>query len=82
MGYAPWLAFGLLLLRARLNWALGRVLVSFLLLGLLQRRLWLRNHLLYHLLRSGCYTYAHAYDMRDASMIYNNNLTLTAYKHL
>ena len=34
--------------------------------------LWLRNHLVYDLLRHGCYTYAYAYDMRNASMIYKN----------
>ena len=51
------LAFGLLL-SARLNWALGRVLTPLLLLGLLWQLLWLHNHLVDNLPRCGCYTYA------------------------
>ena len=56
IGHAPGLAFGLLL-RARVNWALGRVLVN-LLLGLLRLLLGLRNHLVHDLLGCGFYTYA------------------------
>ena len=54
IGHAPGLAFGLLL-RARVNWALGRVLVN-LLLGLLWLLLGLRSHLVHNLVR-GVYTY-------------------------
>ena len=46
---------------ARVRWALGRLPVNLLLRGL---PLWLRNHLVYNLLRRDCYTYAYAYDMR------------------
>ena len=76
LGYAPGLAFELLLCTA-VNWALGRVLTPLLLLGLLQRLLWLRKHLVYHLLSHGCYTFAYAYDMRNACMIYK--LTTNQY---
>ena len=69
LGYAPGLAFGLLLCTG-VNWALGRVLTPLLLLGLLQRLLWLRNHLVHHLLCREYYTYA--YDMRNECMIYKN----------
>ena len=69
LGYVPGLAFGLLLCTG-VNWALGRVLTPLLLLGLLWRLLWLRNHLVDNLLRCGCFTYG--YDMRNACM----NLTL------
>ena len=62
IGHAPGLAFGLLL-RARVNWALGRVLVN-LLLGLLRLLLGLRNHLVHDLPSCGFYTYAIA--MRNA----------------
>ena len=44
---------------------MGLVLTLLLLLrGLPLRLLWLRNHLVYHLLRYGSYTYAYAYDIR------------------
>ena len=48
----------------RVNWALERVLTPLLLLGLLQRHRWLRNHLVHDLLGCGFYTYAIA--MRNA----------------
>ena len=44
------------------------------LLGLLQRLLCLRNHLVHHPLYRGCYTYA--YDMRNAIMICNDRLVI------
>lgn len=47
----------MLLLRVRVNWVLGRVLVN-LLLGLLRLLLRLRNHLVHDLLGCGFYTYA------------------------
>ena len=72
IGHAPGLAFGLLL-RARVNWALGRVLVN-LLLGLLRLLLGLRNHLVHNLLYGGCYTYA--YDMRNVIMTCNGKLVI------
>ena len=64
-------AFGLLL-STRVSWALGRLPTNLLLRGLPLRLLWLRNHLVYDLLHCSCYTYAHAYDMRNAGMIYKN----------
>ena len=63
IGHAPRLAFGLLL-GTGVNRALGRVLTPLLLLGLLQRLRWLRNHLVYDILDCGFYTYAIA--MRNA----------------
>ena len=68
IGHTPGLAFGLLL-GTGVNWALGRVLTPLLLLGLLQRLRWLRNHLVHNFLRRGCYTYVYAYDMSNACMI-------------
>ena len=56
-------AFGLLL-STRVSWALGRLPTNLLLRGLPLRLLWLRNHLVHHLLCRGCYTCAYAYDMR------------------
>ena len=53
-----------LLLNTGVSWALGRLPANLLLRGLPMRLLWLRNHLVYDLLRRGCYTYAYAYDMR------------------
>ena len=53
------------LLHARVRWALGRLPTDLLLRGLPLRLLWLRNHLVYNLLRRGCYTCAYAYDMRE-----------------
>ena len=44
------------------------------LLGLLQRLLWLRNHLVHHPFCRGCYTYA--YDMRNVIMICNFETSL------
>ena len=64
-------AFGLLL-STRVSWALGRLPTNLLLRGLPLRLLWLHKYLVYDLLRCGCYTYAHAYDMRNADMIYKN----------
>jgi len=61
-----------LLLSASVSQALGRLLTNLLLRGLPLRLLWLRNHLVYDLLCRGCYTYAYAYDMRNACMIYKN----------
>ena len=61
-----------LLLGTRVSWALGRLLTNLLLRGLPLQLVWLRNHLVYHLLRRGCYTYAYAYDMSNAGMIYKN----------
>ena len=58
IGHAPGLAF-MLLLSTRVNWALGRVLINLLLRRLLLRLLWLRDHLINHPLRCGCYTYAY-----------------------
>ena len=44
---------------------MGLVLTPLLLLrGLTLRLLWLRNHLVYDLLRGGCYMCAYAYGMR------------------
>ena len=71
VGCAPGLALSLLL-NTRVSWALGRLLATLLLRGLPLGLLWLRNHLVYDLLRRGCYTYAYAYDMRNACMIYKN----------
>ena len=51
-----------LLLRTGVSWALGRLLTSLLLRGLPLRLLWLRNHLVYDLLRRGRYTYAYAHE--------------------
>jgi len=62
LDYAPGLALELLL-KARVNWALGRVLEN-LLLGLLRLLLGLHDHLVHDLLSCGFYTYAYA--MRDA----------------
>ena len=61
-----------LLLNTRVNGALGLLLATLLLRGLPLRLLWLRNHLVYNLRRCGCYTYAYAYDMRNACIIYKN----------
>ena len=61
-----------LLLRTGVSWALGQLLMILLLRGLPLRLLWLRNHLVHNFLRRGCYTYAYAYDMRNACMIYKN----------
>ena len=61
VGCAPGLALRLLL-SARMNGALGRLLTILLLQGL---PLWLRNDLVHNFLRRGCYTYAYAYDMRE-----------------
>ena len=58
-----------LLLNTRMSWALGRLPAKLLLRGWPLRLLWLRNHLVYDLLRRGCYTYAYAYDMRNACSI-------------
>jgi len=58
-----------LLLNTGVSWALGRLPANLLLRGLPLRLLWLRNHLVYDLLLRGRYTYAHAYDMRNACMI-------------
>ena len=69
MGHAPGLALRLLL-STRVKWALGRLLTNLLLRGLPLWLLGLRNHLVYNLLRCGCYTYAYAYDMRIACMSY------------
>ena len=52
MGYAPGLAFGLLL-RARVRRALGRVLTP-LLLGLIRLLLRCRNHLIHDVPNGGC----------------------------
>ena len=57
LGYALGLAFGLLP-GTEVNWALARGLTPLLLLGLLQRLRWLRNHLIHDLLGCGFYTYA------------------------
>ena len=72
MGYAPGLAFGLLL-RARVRRALGRVLTP-LLLGLLRLILRCRNHLIYGALSCGCYT--NAYEMIEC----NSNYIITIPK--
>ena len=64
IGHAPGLALRLLL-SARVNWALGRLHTILMLWGLPLRLPWLRNHLVYHLLCGGCYTYAYAYDMSE-----------------
>ena len=61
-----------LLLNTGVSWALGRLPANLLRRGLPLRLLWLRNHLVHHLLRRGCNTYAYAYDMRDACTIYKN----------
>ena len=61
-----------LLLNTRVSGALGRLLATLLLRGLPLGPLWLRNHLVYDLLRRGCYTYAYAYDMRNACTVYKN----------
>ena len=54
------------------EWALGRLPTILLLRGLPLGLLWLRNHLVYDLLRRGYYTYA--YDMRMyANTTCNNN---------
>ena len=71
IGCAPGLALSLLL-RTGVSWALGQLPTILLLRGLPLQLMWLRNHLVYHLLRGGCYTYAYAYDMRKACMIYKN----------
>ena len=72
IGHALGLALSLLL-STGVNWALGLVLTPLVLLrGLPLRLLWLRNHLVYHHLRRGCYTYAYAYDMSNVGMIYKN----------
>ena len=54
-----------LLLRTGVSWAFGQLPTILLLRGLPLRLLWLRNHLVYHLLRRDCYTCAYAYDMRE-----------------
>ena len=73
VGCAPGLALRLLL-SARVNWALGRLLTILLLQGLPQWLLWLRNHLVHHPLCRSCYTYA--YNMRNAIMICNFETSL------
>ena len=64
VGCAPELALRLLL-SARVNWALGRLLTILLLQGLPLWLLWLRNHLVHNFLRRCYYTYAYTYDMRE-----------------
>ena len=59
-----------LLLRTGVSWALGQLATILLLRSFPLRLVWLRNHLVYHLLCGGCYTYVYAYDMRNACMIY------------
>ena len=68
VGCAPGLASSLLL-NTGVSRGLGRLLANLLLRGLPLGLLWLRNHLVYDLLRRGCYTYAYAYDMRNICMI-------------
>ena len=68
IGCTPGLALSLLL-RTGVSWALGQLPTILLLRGLPLR---LHYHLVYHLLRGSCYTYAYAYDMRKACMIYKN----------
>ena len=58
-----------LLLNTRVSGALGRLLATLLLRGFPVGPLWLRNHLVYDLLRRGSYTYAYAYDMRNVCKI-------------
>ena len=48
-----------LLLNTGVSWALGRLPANLLLPGLPLWLLWLRNHLVYDLLRRGCYTCAY-----------------------
>ena len=61
IGYAPGLAFGLLL-DTGLSWALGRVLTPLFLLNLPLLLLWLGDHLVHGSLGGGVYMYAN--DMR------------------
>ena len=62
-----------LLLNTEMSGALGRLPMVLLLRALPLRLLGLRNHLVYDLLCRSCYTYAYAYDMRNACMIYKSS---------
>jgi len=64
VGHAPGLALSLLL-STRISWALGQLPTNLLLRGLPLWLRWLRNHLVYNLLRHSCYMCAYIYDMRE-----------------